>query len=107
VGVDHGRRNQVVALERKRSLARVVVGCKRKHVAAHHVRHQDLRLVDEHPVKRQASLELIMLVDYEDLVGVIGEFIEGAQISQHRLERKISAHRNSFEVHQRDRKSVV
>ena len=98
--IDDRRRHQVVALERLRRFAGILERLQRQHVALHHVGDLRLGLVDQQPVERQRAEQRAALVDDEDLVGVIGQFLERAQLAQHHVERVVVANGDRLEVHQ-------
>ncbi len=80
--VDHRRRYQVVALESLRRRIGLVVRVQHQRIGQHQRCHVGLGLRDEHPIQRQHAAQMFLAVDDEELVGVIGQLIEAAQIAQ-------------------------
>jgi hypothetical protein len=101
VVVDHRRRHQVVALEGLGRRFGAVRRTQHQRMLVHHARHLHIHVVDQQRVERQRTAHASFAVDHENLVGVVGQFVEQAQIAQHDLERHVFAHRHHVEVHQR------
>ena len=99
--IDHRRRDEVVALEGLGGLFGQVVGFELDEIGLHQRTDFDIDLIDQQNVERQHALEVFVAIDDEKLVGMIGKFVETAQITQHDFERHILAHGNHVEVHDR------
>jgi hypothetical protein len=99
--VDHRGRHQLVALEGLRRLVGHLPRPEAHGVGQHDLGHELVRVVDEDTAHRQHALQDVAPVDNEELVGVVGQFVEAAQVAQHHLERDVLADGDHLEIHQR------
>jgi hypothetical protein len=99
--VDHRRRDQVVAFESLRRHVGLVVRFEGQGFGQHHHRDLRLRRIDQQHVQGQYAAQVFVAIDDEELVGMVGQFVEAAQVAQHHLQRHVLAHGDHLEVHQR------
>jgi hypothetical protein len=99
--VDDRGRDQVVALEGLGGFLRLVARLHRHDVGHHDLRHRVLELRDDQPRERQHAFEALVAVDHEDLVGVVRQGVEAAQVPRHGVDPRILAHALHVEVHER------
>jgi hypothetical protein len=101
VGVDHRRRHEVVALERRRGLRRLLVLLQLDDRGLHDGGDQRLGFGDDELVHRQHTQQFLVAVDDEQLIGLRRQLVEAAQVTQHDFERDIGPHLQILEIHQR------
>jgi hypothetical protein len=99
--IDHRRRDEVVALEGARRLARGILGLESQAVAHGDSHHVDLEVGDDEPRERQRALQRLVAVDDEELIGMARQLVEAPQVARHRFQRHVVAHRDVLEIHQR------
>ena len=93
------RRDQVVTFE----------GVGGIDVGVHRVQAEDLGLhdgvdqcfgfADQQARQRQGAAQLVGAVHHEDLVGMVGQFVQPAQVAQHDFQGDVFAHPHHVEVH--------
>jgi hypothetical protein len=84
-----------------RRLLRLVVRRQHDELGIHHAADQHFRIRHDQPVDRQDTLDDVVAIYHEHLVGGIGQFIHAPQIAQDDLHGDVVAHRHHVEVHQR------
>ena len=72
------------------------------HALGHHHRaHLAVQVRDDQARERQRALQHLLAVDHEQLIGVVGQLVQAAQVARHRFQRHVLAHRDMVEIHQR------
>jgi hypothetical protein len=99
--VRDGRCHKAIALKGLSRLLGLVVVVQHQHVCLHDVAHECFWIVDQQSIDRQCTLQRFAPVHHEQLVGVIRQLIQPAQIAQHDLQGDIVAHGDEIEIHQR------
>ena len=101
VFIDNRRGDQVITFKRLRRFFHVVFGTKAHDIGGHYVRHHVFGVGDQEFADGQHTLQHVVFIDHENLVGMVGQAVETAQVAQYDFTRHIGADADQFKVHNR------
>ena len=99
--IDHGRGHQVITFERLRRFFHIVFGTEAHDFGRHHVRHQVFGISNQKFADGQHALQDVVFIDHENLVSMVGQALETAQVTQHHFASNVGADADQLEVHNR------
>ena len=73
--------NQIIAFESLGCVVSLVIGMQLDNIGQHNAPDNYFRLVDNDKIDREHTLEAVVAVYHEHLVGVVGQFVKTAQIA--------------------------
>ena len=99
--IHHRRGNEIVALERRGGVGRVIGWFEAGDLFFHGVADVAVGIEHHHTLQRQAAEQMIVVVNHKQLIGVIRQLAKAAQIAHRRFDADIRPHRDNFKVHRR------
>ncbi len=99
-GIDHGGRHQVTVLEQARHFVGIRVRGDARRSRIEDVADGLLRIFREQAGERDSPEILVIAIDHEQPVSLVGQLATHAQVTQYDLHRDVGAHAHGVRVHE-------